>query len=143
VKKFEIEHLTKRINEVVKCTNGTISTRLNNQKKGTGLTDNRKLELIRSGRATLLSDHDLYERGTRYGDSCAETVIKCFEYPTTEAQKEKIKFNEIIDKKIEALHTEVELEGKRLLDKALLGIIEAADIPDELYKLGEMAQLAK
>lgn len=141
MKKFEIDHLTDRISQVVKCTNGSISTKLNKRLKHTGLTEARKLSMIESGRATLRPLTDLVTED-RYHQNLHRSLLESFDYPTTDGQKEKIKFNKTLADKIDSLHTEVELEGKRLLDRAVLGIVEAKDIPDELYSLGEMVNLA-
>ena len=144
MRKFEIEHLKSRVSEVVLCTNRTISSILNKTKKGTGLTDSKKYSLIKSGVATVKAKHDLVNIGGGYRDGNAFTeLLKCFDYPETESQKEKISFNENVNNSACELHTEVELSGKRLIDRALLGIIEAKDISDELMTLGNMVSLAR
>ena len=142
MKKYEIDHLTKRIGEVVLCTNGSISTKIDKRRKKTGLTDARKLSMIETGKAILRPLPELMDGRSGYHDPLHKGLLECFTYPLTDGQKEKIKFNDTLDDKVESLHTEVELEGKRLLDRAVLGIVSAEQIPDELHKLGEMVNLA-
>lgn len=142
MKKFELDHLKERIAQVVGCTNGTISTRLNRKKKSTGITLTRQIAIIRKGEATLKTDYELAEEhpyGTR---QWGERLVECYDIPLTDLQKEKIAFNLRIDSRVDEIHTEIELEGKRLLDKAILGIIAVEDLPDELLKLGNMSVLA-
>jgi hypothetical protein len=141
--KFEIDHLKKRVTEVVQCTNGEVSTILNREKKGTGLTDQKKFELIKNGEATVKNLSDLYDLKTNYSEKLFKILLKCYEYPTTEKQKEKITFNKQIDNKIADIHLEIESEGKRLIDRAILKIIDIGQVPDELKTLNGMAQLAR
>ncbi len=142
MKKFELDHLKGRIDDVVKCTNGTVATKLNRLKKGTGITLDRQIALIRKGKGALKSDYELAKEhgyGTRtYG----KRLVQCYDLPLTDSQEEKIAFNKCVDSRIDEIHTEIELEGKRLLDKAVLGIVAVQDLPDELLKLGNMSSLA-
>ncbi len=143
MRKFEIDHLRTRILEVTRCTNGNVSTHLNKYKKGTGLTEAKKFKLIQDKKATLKPLLDLSNNVLKgYDHRMSEAVLQCFEYPTTDSQQKKINFNNTIDARISEIHTEIELEGKRILDRAMLSIITADEIPDELYRLGEMVQLA-
>ena len=60
--KTEIEYIKGRVNNVVKCTCGTISSKLNAQKQDEQLTTEEKVRLIRDGKATLVSDIQLKEQ---------------------------------------------------------------------------------
>ena len=144
MRKFEIDHLKGRIEETVRCVNGKIATILEDRKKDDDLDNNVKLRLIRSGKAQLKSDHDLHALGpTDYKEKHIYAMLDCFEYPVTNDQQAIIDFNASIDAQKEEAMLEVELEGRRLLDKALLHIIEMKDFPNELHKLGEMAKIVE
>ena len=141
--KTDREYFEQRVNGIVKCTNGTIATILNREKKGTGLTATKKYSLITKGQATPKTENEILKVSDSYKDTNFDTFLKCFDYPLTELQKQKIAFNKTIDQRTDELMQEVELEGKRLIDKAVLGLIEAKDIPNALHNLGEMANLAR
>lgn len=144
MRKFEIDHLKDRIEETVRCVNGKIATVLEGRKIDDDLDNNVKLNLIRSGIAKLKSDHDLHALGaTDYKEKHVYAMLDCFEYPVTDDQQTIIDFNASIDARKDEAMLEVELEGKRLLDKALLNIIEMKDFPNELHKLGEMAKIVE
>ena len=142
MKKFEIEYMKQRINEVVRCTNGIVSTRLNKIKKDIEFTKQQKFDAVKDGTAELKDLHYLSTTATGYHEQLAEAVLQCFSYPLSDKQKSREVFNKRLDNKIEEIHTEIELEGKRLVDKAVLDIVAAVDIPDELLKLGELVSLA-
>ena len=142
MKKFEIDYLKQRVGEVVQCTNGSVSTRLNKLKKDTGLSNEVKYGLIKDGKGILKSTHELSTEDVGYHSSLFKALLKCYYYPTTPEQDERISFNQHIDNKTDEIHTEIALEGKRLVDRAVLGIVEAEAIPDELLKIGEMVSLA-
>jgi len=141
MRKFEMDHLKGRVDSVVKCTNGSVSTKLNKLKKDTGITDETKYEMIKASAATVRSHYDLYKDSAYRTNTLLHYLLKCFDYPITKEQQKKIDFNIQITNRIDEIHHEIELEGKRLIDRAVLGIIEAAAIPDELLKLGEMVSL--
>lgn len=142
--KTDREYFQQRVSNIVKCTNGNIATILNRKKKSTGLTDIRKHGMITSGKATPKSENELTKLDTnRYNSTGFDIFLTCFDYPATDTQKEKIAFNKTVDQKIEGLMQEVALEGKRLIDKAVLNLIDPSDIPDALHRLGEMANLAR
>jgi len=141
--KMDREYLERRVDGIVKCTNGTIATIFNKQKKGTGLTDNKKYKLIASGEAKVKELNEIVNKEKYYGDSQFKILLDCFDYPTTASQLEKIAFNKTIDNQAEELMQEVTLEGKRLIDKVVLGILPMNDVPDALHALGEMASLAR
>ena len=143
MKKLEMDFLRERIIEVVRCTNGQVSTNLQGVKKGTGITTARQIKLIREGKATLKSDYDLVQGTSSYSSRpLYEELVRCYDFPWTDTQKKKIAFNTTIDSRIKEIHTEIELEGKRLLDKAVLGILSVTEIPDALLDLGSMVSLA-
>jgi len=137
VNKTEIEYIRKRVNEVVQCTNGRISTKQAKKKKGTGLTDNAKIKQIRDGRAKLIPDYDLAQAYAKYA-SGAERLFTFFEFETTEKQKEKIAYNASIDNSTEEMHSSVERAGKRLIDDVILEIIPKKDMPQRLEELARM-----
>lgn len=141
--KTELTYIKNRISVVVKCTNGNIATKLNKSKKSTGLTDSRKYKMIADGKAMLKTEMQILELQSAYNGRVLDRLLMCYEYPTTEKQREKIAHNKIIENKIDSLMLEVELAGNRLLDNIVLGIIEASEVPNALHELGEMVNLAK
>ncbi|MHA1739244.1 MAG: hypothetical protein ACTSWD_11710 [Candidatus Heimdallarchaeota archaeon] len=141
--KTEMEHIRQRIDSIVKCTNGEIATRLNRIKKGTGLTVPRMYEIIKAGKATILSEHEILKTEKYSYTNMFEGVCKCFSYPETVTQKDKKEFNWRIEQKKEELMQEVTLEGKRLIDRIVLGLVELKYVPEELHKLGSMSSLAR
>ena len=142
--KNEMEHVRRRVDEVVKCTNGEIATVLNRVKKGTGLTDQRKYRMIKNGEATLITEKELVDdRNLHRYDSLYDVIVKCFNYPETTTQADKREFNNRVENKKEELMQEVVLEGKRLIDRIVLGIIPLKDVPDELHMLGSMTAMAR
>lgn len=140
--KTNIEYFKNRIEKAVKCTNGEISTRLNKTKISTGLSTEVKLSMIRLGQATLKPDYELSNSDKCYGLSAVDVVCRSFVYPLTPRQEDAIRRNKCIDNKIEGLHTEVELEGSRLLDRMVLGVVTDEQVPDELKAIGDMVNLA-
>jgi len=135
--KTTIDYVKARVNEVVQCTNGSISTRMNKKRKNTGLTLTRKIAQIRSGRAILKPDWEIGGIQSSY-KSGIEFLEEFYDFEITEGQKKKMDFNKRLEQAIEDMHTQVELEGKRLVDKAVLGIIEVKELPGELNKLANM-----
>lgn len=142
MKKFEIDHLKSRVSDTVKCTNGSISTKLEKQYSNDEISETEMAGFIRSGEATLKPSHLLHKESRFYRSTYWEILYDCFEYPLTPAQAQARADNDLIDKKIDELHTAVELAGAELIDRAILGIIKVGDFPKELHKLGEMALLA-
>lgn len=142
MRKFEIEHLKERVNQVTRCTNGTISTKLNARVKGTGLTDPRKLEMIKQSRAVLKEELHLSVTKIYGGRTYLQALFECYDFPVTEGQQEKIDYNKTLTDRIIELHDEVTMEGKRIIDDAILGIIETKEIPIRLQELGRMTSLA-
>ena len=123
--KTDREYFQQRVDGVVKCTNGNIATILNKKMKATGLTDNKKYKLISSDKATLKSENELIKVNVnRYSASAFDILMNCFNYPTTDSQKEKLAFNATIEARISEMMQEVTLEGKRLIDQAVLNLIE-------------------
>ena len=142
MKKTDIEYFEKRIEQTVKCTNGEISTRLNKYRLTTALSDAEKFELIKQGKA-VVKELDYLVRGKVYSEDRYAVLLDCFDYPSkTKKQIEADRYNDTIKNKEQDLHTEVQLEGKRLLDKMVLGVVTPEQVPDELKKLGEMVKLA-
>ena len=141
--KTDREYLQSRVNGIVKCTNGNIATILNREMKKTGLTDNAKFKMICNGKATIKEESSLVKVDVSYKQNGFDVVLKCFDYPLTETQKTKMAFNKTVQASIDELMQEVTLEGKRLIDQAVLNLIQPEDIPDALHKLGEMANLAR
>jgi len=141
--KGELEHIKNRVENIVKCTNGEIATKLNRLQKGTGLTNTKKYNLICEGKATILSEHELLGISKYAYNNCFEALLMCFKYPKTTTQVEKITYNDRIKNKTEELMQEVTLEGKRLIDKIVLGLVELESVPEELHKLGSMTSLAR
>lgn len=141
--KTTIEYVRNRVSEVVKCTNGAISTKMNKKKKGTGLTFAAKIRQIRSGKAELIGDIELggYESG--YHNSAEKELNRLFKFKTTDKQKEKIQYNKNIDTAIEEMHTTVELAGKALIDKVVLEIIPVKDMPAALEDLARTFEISK
>ena len=96
--------------------------------------------MIAAGKATLKP------LNTIIGDSCyhhtekSDVIFQCFGIPITALQKQQIKYNERIEAQIDSLHHEVELEGKRLLDKVVLNLIDKSDLPGELEKISNMVK---
>ena len=142
MRKFEIEHLKTRVSQVVRCTNGEVATKLQKKLKGTGLTDKRKLEMIRNGKAVLKDDLTLSNTTTYSAKKYLFVLLDCYDFPLTEIQKEKIRFNEGVNSRMKELQTEVEMEGRRIIDEAILGIIEVKEIPKRLQELGRMSSIA-
>ena len=140
--KTNIDYFKNRIAQAVKCTNGEISTRLNKTKISTGLSTEVRLSMIRLGQATLKPDYELNNSDKYYGRAAADVVCESFIYPLTPQQEGAIRHNKCIDSKIEELHTEVELEGARLLDRMVLGVVTDEQVPDELKAIGDMVNLA-
>lgn len=140
--KTNIDYFKNRIAQAVKCTNGEISTRLNKTKISTGLSTEVQLSMIRLGQATLKPDYELNTNENTYGRTTADIVCRSFVYPLTPQQEDAIRHNKCIDNKIEGLHTEVELEGARLLDRMVLGVVTDEQVPDELKAIGDMVNLA-
>lgn len=134
--KTEIAYIEKRVNQVVKCTNGRISTKISRKKKGTGLTDNAKLSQIRSGRATLKDDLEITAITSRWGG--IEGLLRYYNFEITPKQREKINHNNRLDQAEEEMHTTVELAGRALIDKVVLGVIDKRELPAELGKLSRM-----
>lgn len=142
--KNEMEHVRSRVHEVVKCTNGEIATILNRLKKGTGLTDQRKYRMIKNGEAILISEKELVDERNLYPyKSFYDVIVRCFNYPETITQADKREFNLRIENKKEELMQEAVLEGKRLIDRIVLGITPLKDVPEELYRLGSMTAIAR
>ena len=142
MKKTDIEYFEKRIELAVKCTNGEISTRLNKYKLTTTLSDAEKFELIKQGKA-VVKELDYLVRSNIYKESRYDALLDCFVYPSkTKKQIEAERYNDTIKNKEQDLHTEVQLEGKRLLDRMVLGTVTPEQVPDELKLLGEMVKLA-
>ena len=143
MKKTEIDYFRNRISEAVNCTNGDISTRLNKFIKKSSLTEPQKIQLIREGKATLRPDYELVNSRT-YKDSLAEALCKAytFDHLTDDQKEAEEAYNKTVNNKKQDLHTEVELEGKRLLDRMVLGMVTPEQVPDELKRLGEMVSLA-
>ena len=142
MKKTDIEYFGKRIKQTVECTNGEISTRLNKYRSSTALSDAEKFEIIKQGKAVAKDLYYLVHTKV-YSESRYSTLLGCFDYPNkTKKQIEAERYNDTIKNKEQDLHTEVQLEGKRLLDKMVLGMVTPEQVPDELKLLGEMVKLA-
>lgn len=142
MKKTDIEYFEKWIEQAVKCTNGEISTRLNKYRLTTALSDAEKFELIKQGKA-IVKELDYLVNSRVYGESKYAVLLGCFDYPgKTKKQIEAERYNDTIKNKEQDLHTEVQLEGKRLLDRMVLGTVTPEQVPDELKLLGEMVKLA-
>ena len=142
MKKTDIEYFEKRIEQTVKCTNGEISTRLNKYRSSTALSDVEKFELIKQGKA-VAKDLAYLVHTKVYSDSRYAVLLDCFDYPSkTKKQIEAERYNDTIKNKEQDLHTEVQLEGKRLLDRMVLGMVTPEQVPDELKLLGDMVKLA-
>ena len=80
---------------------------------------------------------------TEYHPKLIDVIFECFNYPNTPKFGKEIAFNKKIDTKIEDLQQEVTLEGKRIVDQVVLGLLDKSAIPNTLHILGEMANLAK
>jgi len=141
--KTDREYFENRVTNIVRCTNGNITDILNKTKQKIDLTNEVKFQFIVSKKASLKSEHDLINEKTGYNDTLFNIILCCFDYPETKTQQRQKLFNKTIDQRIEALMQEVTLEGKRLVDKAVLNLIELKNIPDALHKLSEMANIAR
>lgn len=136
----EIKYITNRVNEVTKCVNGTISTKINNFRKNVGITSTDKIRQIRNGEAKLKPDYELARIKSNYR-SGVDFLENFFDFKVTAEQKKKKAFNKRLVIKEEELHTTVELEGKKIIDSVVLGIIKKADLPAELERLGRMVSI--
>lgn len=135
-----MNYTKQRVEEVVQCTNGKISTKLQAKKVREVLSYKEKRKQIRSGEAKLKSDDSLYELEDLGYKPGAETGMdKLFVFQKTKTQKKADIHNKTINNQIEERHTEVELAGKRLVDRASLGIILVESLPEELEELARMA----
>jgi len=136
--KNAIEHTKDRVLEVVRCTNGTISSKLNKKMKKTmAYSMEEKYALIVKGKATLQPITDLM-RETSYNTKKFSAVLGAYTYPETAEQKKAREFNQKIADRIAEAHTEVDLAGKRLVDSIILGNISSKDVPAALVVLGEL-----
>ena len=54
--KTDRQYFQQRVENIVKCTNGTIATILNKQKKNTGLTTSRKYKKIGNGKVAVKNE---------------------------------------------------------------------------------------
>lgn len=141
--KLELDHIKNRIDTISKCTNGEIATILNRIKKGTGLTDSRKYKFIVDGTATVMEEHEIIRIDQYKRQNTFECLLSCYRYPETITQEEKRAFNSRVNNKMEELMQEVTLEGKRIIDEIILGLISAEEVPGELHKLGSMTSIAR
>lgn len=140
--KTDIDYVKARVNQVVLCTCGTITTKINKQIVVAALTKEEKIRLIREGKATLLTNQELRD-GVKAGSWPDKDValITCFTYPESEAQKQAAVHNKSFLSKLDEITQEVHLEGARLVDSIVMGIIDKTKLPDALKTLGEMASL--
>lgn len=141
--KTDREYFENRVDNVVRCTNGNITTILTKTKLSTEITKEEKYALIAAGKTTIIPYNDLVKISGGYNQTGVDIITQCFTFPLTAQQKEAQIFNKKIDTKIETLMQEVILEGKRLVDDMVFNISDTADIPARLHKLGEMANLAR
>jgi len=142
--KGTIEYVRGRVGEVTKCTNGKIVTNLNNKKKTLILTLADKMKQIRSNKAKLRSLEYLREEFSMgYSSSNNKNfeiaMNNLFKFTKSDIQKKAETFNKAIDSQIDERQTEVELAGKRLIDRCSLGLIPLDDLPNELEILARMS----
>jgi len=131
-----INYVKDRVESVVRCTNGKISTELSEKRKSYTLDVSEKLAQVRNKKAVLKKNEELFiDFDLGYG-KCLNAL---FNFKRTKEQISAEIFNKTLESQEEERHTEVELAGKRLVDKTVLGIIELKYIPEELEKLARMA----
>jgi hypothetical protein len=143
MRKFEIEHLTNRITQVIQCTKGTISTFINAKSKPIAYTQQERLELIRAGKGILKSNTELKDGNGSYASDSMAVLIRCYEFPETATQKANKAFNKRLVAKKDDIWAAIDTASKRLLDNAVLGLIPIESLPHELEKLNEMSELIK
>lgn len=140
--KTDRNYLESRVKEIVQCTNGTVASILNKLKKSEGLTNDEKFHMIVSGQASLKSESEIHNLESSYGRQHFKVLVDCFDYPLTDHQEACINHNKRIDSRIDEIMQEIELEGKRIIDRVVLGLLDNSDIPAELHRLGKMVSLA-
>ena len=142
ITKTATQYITGRVQEVVRCTNGKISTKIDEKEKHIQMTFHEKRTQVRTGKAKLRTDDYLYsefDAGYNSRESPEKCLDELFVFQKTDAQKRAEKLSESLENQREERHIEVELAGKRLVDKCALGIVCLTDVPSELEKLARMA----
>ena len=142
--KGTIEYVRGRVGEVTKCTNGKIATNLQNKEKTSVLTLAEKMKQIKSNKAKLrpleyLRSEFYMGHGSSNNKNYEKAMDQLFKFTKSDVQKKTEIFNKAIDSQIDERQTEVELAGKRLIDKCALGLIPIGDLPDELEVLARMS----
>ena len=80
MRKTDIDYSRGRIEEVVRCTNGEISTRMQRKKVKTHLSVSDKVSLIRRGKATLKIEEELWGQESEYGRENVKAIFPFFDF---------------------------------------------------------------
>ena len=139
--KSEQAYLENRVKQTLRCINGALESKYNQQEKPTDYTIEDKLKLIKTKKASLKPEEAIESLRIYTTQNPSKVLVDFFTFPAFPNKAVNAKFNKRLKARMEELSMAAEEQAHDLLDKVILGLMDKKHFLEELTKIRKIVNM--